>query len=116
MKKLLTLFMVLVLAFTNINVNADTTEGTYALGSLSIQERLGKPDLNILDSVTIEFKDEKGAVTTDPKLSAKAAVDFTWSITNEDAENIQAGDLAITSDIPLANDILDKGGKVLTKQ
>ena len=29
-------------------------------------------------------------------------------------EHIQAGDLAITSDIPLANDILDKGGQVLT--
>jgi len=29
-------------------------------------------------------------------------------------EKIQAGDLAITSDIPLANDILDKGGMVLT--
>ena len=29
-------------------------------------------------------------------------------------EQIQAGDLAITSDIPLANDILDKGGMVLT--
>ena len=32
------------------------------------------------------------------------------------AENIQSGDLAITSDIPLANDILDKGGKVLTSR
>ncbi|MFT7322702.1 MAG: hypothetical protein ACI8R1_000828, partial [Psychrobacter glaciei] len=29
-------------------------------------------------------------------------------------EQIQPGDLAITSDIPLANDILDKGGMVLT--
>ncbi|WP_198336765.1 YaiI/YqxD family protein [Psychrobacter celer] len=29
-------------------------------------------------------------------------------------EQIQAGDLAITSDIPLANDILDKGALVLT--
>lgn len=29
-------------------------------------------------------------------------------------EQIQAGDLAITSDIPLANDILEKGGMVLT--
>ena len=32
------------------------------------------------------------------------------------ADNIQSGDLAITSDIPLANDILDKGGKVLTSR
>lgn len=30
------------------------------------------------------------------------------------AEHIQAGDLAITSDIPLANDILDKGAHVIT--
>ena len=32
------------------------------------------------------------------------------------ADNIQSGDLAITSDIPLANDILEKGGKVLTSR
>ena len=31
-------------------------------------------------------------------------------------EQIQPGDLAITSDIPLANDILDKGGMVLTSR
>lgn len=30
------------------------------------------------------------------------------------AEHVQAGDLAITSDIPLANDILDKGAHVIT--
>ncbi|WP_227430003.1 YaiI/YqxD family protein [Psychrobacter sp. I-STPA6b] len=30
------------------------------------------------------------------------------------AENVAEGDLVITSDIPLANDVLDNGGQVLT--
>lgn len=30
------------------------------------------------------------------------------------AENVEVGDLVITSDIPLANDVLDNGGQVLT--
>ena len=30
------------------------------------------------------------------------------------ADNVEEGDLVITSDIPLANDVLDNGGQVLT--
>ena len=30
------------------------------------------------------------------------------------ADNVEAGDLVITSDIPLANDVLDNGGQVMT--
>ena len=30
------------------------------------------------------------------------------------ADNVELGDLVITSDIPLANDVLDNGGQVMT--
>lgn len=60
-------------------------------GPGDIRTTLGKPDLNIIDTGSITFLDSGNNVIENPDINSKVKVRFDWSLANEDAMQIEAG-------------------------
>ncbi|MBS3990748.1 MAG: collagen binding domain-containing protein [Erysipelothrix sp.] len=79
---ILLLALTLVLSFVNASIFANET-------SLSIQERLNRPDINILDDFTITWIDNNGnPITGDPDINSRALIRINWSLFERDEDGV----------------------------
>lgn len=87
------LLLVLSIVLSGSDVLANT-EGkkSDAEASISIGERLGIDNLNILESGEIKFLDESGNVVENPDIDSKVEVYFDWSLVGLDTTKIKPGD------------------------
>ena len=87
------LLLVMSLFLSASNVFAETSGNTITEdGPKEIGERIGIPGINILDTSSIVFTDDSGAVIENPDINSKVNIRFNWSFENSEAILIQDGD------------------------
>lgn len=85
MKRILSSVLIVIALLTTLsNIRAD--------GAMAIGDRVNDPTLNILDSATITFTDSNGNAQVNPTVDSLAYINFVWSIPDEVAMYVQAGD------------------------
>ena len=84
--KIVLLALTLVLSFINSTVFANDP-------AMSIQERLGLPDLNILDDFIITWIDNDGnEISGDPDINSRALIRVNWSLFERDSNGVNIGE------------------------
>lgn len=91
-KKLTALLVIFVVLITSTSLIAQETNLPEIATGKDIRERLGNPDINLLDTGEIIFKNDKGEVIAKPDLNSKLQVNFDWSLENKEAILVEAGD------------------------